>query len=65
MDPNDRLVRRKVWKLMDGQRTIEEIVAEVDNSFSEVPDDLFDEIVAFVDQLAEGGFVGYPLGGAA
>jgi SynChlorMet cassette protein ScmD len=50
-----------VWKRLDGQRTLEQIVAEVKGLFSDVPDTVLDDMVAFVKQLDEGGFVGYEL----
>ncbi len=50
-----------VWKRMDGKRSLEEIVAEVKNSFEDTPDAAYDEIVTFIDTLAEKGFVGLEL----
>jgi SynChlorMet cassette protein ScmD len=50
-----------VWKRMDGKRSLEEIVAEINNSFEEVPAGALEEISAFVSTLAEQGFVGYAL----
>ncbi|HXX53889.1 MAG TPA: SynChlorMet cassette protein ScmD [Thermodesulfovibrionales bacterium] len=50
-----------VWKLMDGKRSIDEIVSEVKTSFEDVPAGVFEEIGIFVDTLAEQGFVGYEL----
>ena len=50
-----------VWKRMDGKRSLEEIVAEVKNSFEDTPDAAIDEIVTFIDTLAEKGFVGLEL----
>ncbi len=47
-----------VWKLMDGRRSIEDIVSKITNSFEDTPDATFKEIAAFVDRLAENGFVG-------
>jgi SynChlorMet cassette protein ScmD len=47
-----------VWKLMDGRRSLEDIVAKIKNSFEDTPDAAFKEIVAFVNTLAEKGFVG-------
>lgn len=49
----------EVWKRMDGQRLFEEIVAEVKELFTDVPDTVFEELAAFVDNLAKSGFVGY------
>ena len=50
-----------VWKMMNGKRSLEQIVAEIGNSFVEVPDAARDEIVIFVSTLAENGFVGLAL----
>jgi SynChlorMet cassette protein ScmD len=50
-----------VWKLMDGKRSIEDIVSEIKNGFEDTPDASFKEIAAFVNKLAENGFVGLEL----
>ncbi|MCX5823739.1 MAG: SynChlorMet cassette protein ScmD [Deltaproteobacteria bacterium] len=50
-----------VWKRMDGKRSLEEIVAEINSRFEEVPAGALEEISAFVSTLAEQGFVGYAL----
>ena len=50
-----------VWKRMDGKRSLEEIVSEIKNSFKDTPDAAFEEITAFVNRLAENGFVGLEL----
>ena len=47
-----------VWKLLDGRMNIEEIAAKIKNSFEDSPDASGKEIAAFVDTLAENGFVG-------
>lgn len=52
-----------VWKLMDGRRSLEDIVAKIKNSFDDAPEASFKEIAAFVDMLAENGFVGLELQG--
>jgi len=50
-----------VWKRMDGKRSLEDIVSEIKNSFEDTPDTVFKEIDAFVNTLAENGFVGLEL----
>ena len=50
-----------VWKRMDGQRSLEDIVAEINNCFEEVSAGALEEISAYVSKLAEQGFVGYAL----
>jgi SynChlorMet cassette protein ScmD len=47
-----------VWKQLDGRMSIEGIVAKIKNSFEDSPDATGKEIAAFVDTLAENGFVG-------
>ena len=50
-----------VWKLMNGERNLENIVEEVRDRFVDVPETVFEEVSAFVSNLAESGFVGYDL----
>ena len=50
-----------VWKGMDGRRSLQEIVAEINKHFGEVPAGAREEISAFVSTLAKQGFVGYAL----
>ena len=53
-----------VWKLMNGKCTLEAIVSKISDQFEGVPGSAAEEVTAFVDELAEGGFVGYEVGGA-
>ena len=46
---------------MDGERSLENIVSEIRSDFEGAPDVAFKEIAAFVDRLAENGFVGLEL----
>ena len=48
-----------VWKLMDGKRSLKELVDEIKDRFADVPDAAIDDLTAFVNKLAESGFVGY------
>ena len=50
-----------IWKLMDGKRNLEKIVAEVKDRFADVPETAFEEVSDFVSNLVESGFVGYEL----
>lgn len=50
-----------VWKQMDGQRSIEDIVSKIKDSFEDTPDAVGEEIAAFVGTLAENGFAGMRL----
>lgn len=48
-----------LWKLMDGKRSLEELVDEIKDRYSDVPDAAIEDLTAFVENLAENGFVGY------
>ena len=50
-----------IWKLMDGERKLEEIVTEIKDRFVDVPETALEEVTTFVGNLAESGFVGYDL----
>lgn len=52
-----------VWKLLDGSRTLKEIVAEVDGHFSEVPAAADQEVRVFIKELVVQGFVGHEVEG--
>jgi len=48
-----------VWKQLDGHHDLPAIVAEIQARFTDVPGTAEDEIAAFIEQLAQQGFVGY------
>jgi SynChlorMet cassette protein ScmD len=50
-----------VWRLMDGSRSIEEIVDEIKTTFEAVPKTTIDDIQGFIYNLFDKGFVGYEL----
>jgi SynChlorMet cassette protein ScmD len=50
-----------VWKMIDGKRSIEDIVSKIETSFEDTPDAALKEITVFVNRLAENGFVGLEL----
>jgi len=50
-----------IWRLMDGQRKVDDIVGGVKNSFSDVPEVISQEVTSFIGDLAERGFVVYEL----
>lgn len=54
-----------VWKLVDGRRSVEDIVACVGRHFEDVPDTMPGEVMALLDTLAEDGFIGRELPGFA
>ena len=50
-----------IWKLMNGERNLEEIAAHVKDEFYDVPETVDEEVTDFVSNLTESGFVGYAL----
>jgi SynChlorMet cassette protein ScmD len=50
-----------VWKRMNGNRSLADIVSEIQNDFKDTPDTVFNEITAFIDRLAIHGFAGLEL----
>jgi hypothetical protein len=55
-----------VWSLVDGKRTIAEIIAAVKDRFPNAPDTVAEDVRALLTKLAEEGFIGreIPLKGA-
>ena len=51
-----------IWKLLDGQHSIDRIAESVQAEFSGVPDTIHTEVKTFIDQLIERGFIGNVLG---
>ena len=52
-----------VWRLMDGKHGIEEIIAEIKDRFADVPDAAAKDVLAFIKDLTQRGFVGHELKG--
>ena len=52
-----------VWKLIDGQKGIEDIVKEIKEKFSDVSISAEKEISNFINELYKNGFIGYSLNG--
>jgi SynChlorMet cassette protein ScmD len=48
-----------LWKLMDGKKSLEDLVDEIKDHFADVPDTAIDDLTTFVENLAKNGFVGY------
>jgi SynChlorMet cassette protein ScmD len=47
-----------VWKLMNGKRSVEDIITTIKDGFEDAPAATSQEIAAFINRLAETGFVG-------
>jgi SynChlorMet cassette protein ScmD len=52
-----------LWKLMDGERSLEEMVTEIKDHFADVPGTAIEHVTAFIGDLTESGFVGYDVRG--
>jgi SynChlorMet cassette protein ScmD len=52
-----------IFKLLDGSRTTEQVVEAVTREFAEVPQNVAEEVRAFVEGLVAKGYAGYE-GGA-
>ena len=48
-----------VWKLMDGHKGIEDIIAEIQTRFSDAPATVAEDISAFIEDLYKKNFIGY------
>jgi len=48
-----------VWQMLDGQRTVEQIVTAVRQSFPDAPPDTVNDVSNLMDILAEDGFIGF------
>ncbi len=47
-----------VWSLVDGKRTIEDIVTAVKDRFPDAPDTVREDVLAYLTKLTEEGFIG-------
>jgi len=50
-----------IWKLLDGNYTIEEILRKINNNFEDVSENAKEDINNFIKQLVEQGMVGYEM----
>src|SRR5512136_3067405 len=50
-----------IWKLLDGTCGLTKIAQKIETSFANVPATVMNDVKAFIDKLAERGFVGYEL----
>lgn len=48
-----------VWRLVDGRRSDQEIVAAVCQHFQDVPESVADDVLSLLETLAADGFIGY------
>jgi SynChlorMet cassette protein ScmD len=50
-----------IWNRLDGRHTLEDILSELRDQFSEVPPDVEEHITAFIQELVRRGFAGYEI----
>ncbi|MBU0491995.1 MAG: PqqD family peptide modification chaperone [Chloroflexi bacterium] len=48
-----------VWQLVDGRRTVDQIIAGVRQHFKDAPSTVDDDVVELLEDLAEEGFIGF------
>ena len=48
-----------VWQLLDGRRSVEQIIAAVEHHFKDVPDSVAKDVADLLDTLAEDAFIGF------
>ena len=48
-----------IWKLLDGKRTIENIVEELNKNCEDVPKDVENHVQDFIKQLLDEGMAGF------
>ena len=52
-----------LWKLLDGEHTIDALAEEISHLPEDTPEDVRDHIAAFVDELVEKGLAGFDIAG--
>ncbi len=48
-----------IWKMLDGRHDLDQIAGELRERYDAVPENVGEDVNAFVADLAERGFVGY------
>jgi len=48
-----------IWKMLDGHHTIEDIAKIINENFSDVPDNVQDNLITFIRELEKNNLVGY------
>jgi len=51
-----------VWKLIDGKRTLDDVLLHIKDHYEDVPETAREDIDTFIENLTEGGFVGFRVG---
>ena len=53
-----------IWEMLDGKKSIEDIAAQLNQDFADVPGSAVQEIQTFIEDLTKRGFVGSRLDSA-
>jgi SynChlorMet cassette protein ScmD len=53
-----------VWKHLDGRHSQQDIARIIEENCEDVPQDVLEHVIEFIDTLSEKGFVGYEVSGA-
>lgn len=48
-----------VWRLLDGQRSLSDITGVITDCFSNVPENVEEDVAGYIDDLMERGYVGF------
>ncbi len=48
-----------IWKCLDGEHTVQDIMAEIRENCDDMPEDAEDFVKSFVENLIERGYAGY------
>ncbi|MBM3300563.1 MAG: PqqD family peptide modification chaperone, partial [Deltaproteobacteria bacterium] len=52
-----------IWKHLDGRHTGRDIARIIEENCDEVPPDVLEHVVEFIDELSKRGYVGYEVTG--
>jgi len=48
-----------IWKLVDGRKTVSQVVEAIKKQFQQVPATVEADVFALLEKLANGGFIGF------
>jgi SynChlorMet cassette protein ScmD len=47
----------RVWKMIDGMRTVQDISRMIRDAYSDAPDSVEEDVAAFVNEISEKGYI--------
>jgi hypothetical protein len=54
-------VGRFIWEVADGNRSVEDIISQIKENFSGVPESIDDDVLKLIKVLRQSGFFGYEI----